>query len=172
VSGLIDTNGGAVIHALRERLGPRVTILANDGFLPIAELFMSAGADARGVLVSTAPLPNGQLGLRGHEFVTRFAATQHQAQVDPAAVYAAQATELMLAAIGHSNGTRPSVARALLSTCVRDGILGSLCFDRNGDPTSAPVTILRAEHGGGSTTLQSTDGSAVVAVIEPPRRGG
>ena len=58
--------------------------------------------------------------------------------MNPAALYAAQATEVMLDAIAHSNGTRQSVTRALLASCVQNGILGSFCFDANGDPTVPP----------------------------------
>lgn len=168
-SGLIDSNGGAVIRAMRQRLGMRVAILASNGFLPIADLFRSAGAAAAGVYVSTEPLANGQLGLAGREFVTHFAATQHRVPVHHAAVYAAQATEALLAAIARSNGTRASVTLALRTTCIREGILGSFCFDRNGDSTSAPITIVRAARPGGSHAVESTDGAHIVAVINPSR---
>jgi branched-chain amino acid transport system substrate-binding protein len=169
VGGLIDTRGGAVIRALRKRLGPRVEILANDGFLPIAGLFQAAGAAARGVYVSTAALPNGRLGLAGREFVTRFSATQHGAPVDHAAVYAAQAADLLLAAIARSDGSRSSVSRALLAAQVRNGIVGSFRFDANGDPTAAPVTIVRTRRPGGDPAVESIDGAEVVAEVEAPR---
>ena len=167
VSGLIDTRGADVIRALRTRLGRRVKIMTNDGFLPIAALFRATGAAARGVYVSAAALPNRQLGLSGREFVTRFAATQHGAEVDHAAVYAAQAAQVLLDAIARSDGSRASVTRALLATRVRGGILGSFGFDANGDPTIAPITIVRAQRPGGVASVESIDGADVVAVINP-----
>jgi branched-chain amino acid transport system substrate-binding protein len=170
LSGLIDTNGGRVIRAIRQQFGGSIVILANNGLLPVTELFQSAGSAARGVYITTEALPNSELGLAGREFVTRFAATQHQAPVDQAAVYAAQATEALLAAIASSNGTRESVTQALMTTCVREGILGSFCFDRDGDPTSAPVAIVRAARPGGVPTVESIDGADVIAVIQPPAR--
>ena len=48
-----------------------------------------------------------------------------------------------MAAIGRSDGTRASVLRELRATRVDDGPLGSFRFDRYGDMTPAPVTILR-----------------------------
>jgi YVTN family beta-propeller protein len=167
VSGLIDAHGGAVVGALRERLGPRATILANDGFLPIAELFGAAGDAAHGVFVSTAALPNAELGLAGREFVSRFAATQHGASVDHAAVYAAEATEVMLDSIARSDGSRGSTTHALLTAGVPDGILRGFRFDPNGDPTAAPITIVEARAAGGDTGIESVDGADVRAVIEP-----
>ena len=169
VSGLIDSHGDAVVRALRERLGARVTLLANDGFLPISALFAKAGDAASGIYVSTAALPNRQLGLAGREFVTHFGATQHGAPVDHAAVYAAQATEVMLDAIAGSDGSRASVTRALRATRIRDGILGGFGFDANGDPSSAPVTIVRAHTPGGEAAVESIDGADVVAVIATAR---
>ena len=157
-----------MIRALRQRLGSRVTILANAGSLPIARLFQHAGLGARGVYISTPFLPNAELPSPGRGFVAGFAATQHQALVDPAAVNAAQAAELLLDAIARSNGTRQSVTRALLTSCVRNGLLSGVCVNRNGDPSAATVTILRAQRPGGSTTAGSIDGGAVVAVIKPP----
>ena len=119
--------------------------------------------------MSTAALPNRQLGLAGREFVTHFGATQYGAPVDHAAVYAAQATEVMLDAIARSDGTRASVTRALLATRIRDGILGGFGFDANGDPSSTPVTIVRARAPGGEAAVESIDGADVVTVIDPPR---
>jgi ABC-type branched-subunit amino acid transport system substrate-binding protein len=107
--------------------------------------------------------------LAGREFVTRFAATQHGAEVDHAAVYAAQATQVLLDAIARSDGGRSSVTRALLATRVRGGILGSFGFDAGGDPTMAPITIVRARRPNGAASVESIDGADVVAVINPPR---
>ena len=62
------------------------------------------------------------------------------------AQYAAQliqATEVALAAIASSDGTRASVLRELRKLRVHDGFLGSFAFDRYGDITPARVTILR-----------------------------
>jgi hypothetical protein len=102
--------------------------------------------------------------------VAGFAATQHQAPVDPAAVNAAQATETLLDAIARSNGTRLSISRAMLTSCQRNGILGSVCIDPNGDPRTTSIAIVVAQRPAGSRTAESIDGAAVVAVISPRQR--
>ena len=50
-----------------------------------------------------------------------------------AALYAAQAAEVALDAIGRSDGSRRSVAQALRSTDMRDTALGRVAFDARGD---------------------------------------
>ncbi|MGH2840487.1 MAG: BTAD domain-containing putative transcriptional regulator, partial [Solirubrobacteraceae bacterium] len=169
VSGLLDTNGGAVIKALRAALPPGVTIIANDGFLPISALFRSAGAAAKGVLVSHGGLPVQALGPEGRNFVTEFAATLPDRRVQRASVYAAAATVTLLDAIAGSDGTRSAVTRGLLDTRGRRGILGSFAFDANGDVVPSPITIVRARRGGGADIVDSTDGATLHRVIRPSR---
>ena len=84
------------------------------------------------------------------------------------ALYTAQATEILLDAIARSDGTRAGVIEELFTTRVRNGILGSFGFDRNGDTTLNEVTILRAEEPGGGSTVKSVDGAAVDRVLVPP----
>ena len=55
----------------------------------------------------------------------------------------AQATEVLLDAIGRSDGTRMSVIRELFATKVRNGVLGTFSFDRFGDIVPSPVAIYR-----------------------------
>jgi branched-chain amino acid transport system substrate-binding protein len=167
VSG-VYANGGAVIQALRRRLGPAVAILSDESALPVSTLFDSAGTAARGVYIATGVIPNGPLGPAGRQFVSRFYATQRQSPVDRYAIYAAQATEVMLSAIARSNGTRRSVTRALLATCARDGILGNFCFDANGDPTNPSISILQARRPSANNLVGATDGADLVRVIAPP----
>ena len=69
------------------------------------------------------------------EFVREFSATQPGHVVNTFTPYAAQSTEVLLAAIAASDGTRASVSHQLLSVRVTDGILGSFGFDQNGDMT-------------------------------------
>ena len=48
----------------------------------------------------------------GARWVERFGKTQGSAQIEPSAVYAAQATEVLLDAIARSDGTRASVVKS------------------------------------------------------------
>ena len=50
---------------------------------------------------------------------------------------------ILLDAIARSDGTRASVTKQLFKTNVKNGILGNISFDKNGDPIEAPVTIYR-----------------------------
>ena len=60
---------------------------------------------------------------------------------------AAQATEILLASIARSDGTRASVTSHVLADRVNRGILGTFRFDLNGDMSPGPVTIYRVKHG-------------------------
>jgi YVTN family beta-propeller protein len=168
VSGLLDTGGGRVIADVRSALGPGVPVLANDGLLPISKLFRSAGPAARGVRVTFPGLTVQGLPPAGRHFVAQFAATQPGGRVDEAAVYAAQATTVMLDAIAASDGTRPSIAAQLLRARVGSGLIGGVRFDARGDPVAQPITILRAQRPGGDARVTSHDGATVERVVYPP----
>jgi ABC-type branched-subunit amino acid transport system substrate-binding protein len=168
VSGLLDTNGGAVIKALRRALPPSTQITAGDGLLPISILFRSAGAAARNVLVSVAGLLPSRLGPAGRTFVRDFAATQPDPSVHEQTVYAAAAAAALLDAIAASDGKRASVTTRLRAQQARRGILGTFRFDTDGDVVPSPITVVRAHRGGGSDAVESTDGATVEQVIQPP----
>jgi len=100
-------------------------------------------------------------------FGEAFGRTQPGVEIEPSAVYTAQATEVLLDAIARSDGTRSSVLEELFETRVRDGLLGSFAFDANGDTTESPITVLRVARGGGSNTVQSVEGGVVEDVVRP-----
>ena len=167
LGGLLDTNGARVVRALRARLGPSVDLLLPDGFTPIPLLVQQAGAAALGAHVSLAGVVTERLPARGARFAARFAGTQAGAPVEPSAVYAAQATEVLLDAIARSDGSRPSIVAELFATRVRDGLLGTFRFDANGDITESPVTILGVRRAGASRTVGSVEGGEVERVVRP-----
>ncbi len=170
VGGLLDSNAAQVIRALRKRLGSGVDLLAPDGLTPLPLLVRTAGDAARDVFVSLAGVITERLPRGGAAFVQRFARTQGGAEVEPSAVYAAQAAEVVVDAIARSDGTRASVLDALFRTRVRDGLLGDFDFDARGDITESPVTILRVAHAGRSTRIMSVEGGVVERVSRPPAR--
>jgi YVTN family beta-propeller protein len=163
-----DADTGSLIRALHDQLGGRVKILTSETFIPVAQLFHYAGTAARSLYISSPLAPTGPLAPAGRQFLTRFAATQHGTPVNPAALYSAQATELMIDAIAHSNGTRPSVTRALLNTCAKNTIIGDFCINANGNPTIAPVTILTPARPSAQQQLDTT-GTKVIDVIDAMR---
>jgi branched-chain amino acid transport system substrate-binding protein len=168
VGGLLDTNAAQVVRQLRARLDPSVDLLGPDGLTPVPLFVEQAGSAALGVYISVSGLVGESLPPAGGRFARRFGQTQAGAEIEPTAVYAAQATEVLLDAIARSDGTRSSVVEELFRTRVRNGLLGSFGFDRNGDITESPVTVVRVRGGGSSHVIQSVEGATVVRVVRPP----
>ena len=167
VGGLLDTGAGKIVRALRARLGPSVTLLGPDGLTPLPSLVDQAGEAATGMYVSLSGLLTERLPPAGEAFAERFGRTQAGTGVEPAAVYAAQATEVLLDAIARSDGTRaPSSASSsgrasATASSARSG------FDRNGDISESPVTIMRVVRKGSSTRTLSVEGGVVARVVRP-----
>lgn len=167
VGGLLDTNAARVVRDLRARLGTAVDLLAPDGLTPLPLLVRSAGAAARGVFVSLPGVVTERLPPAGAAFVRRFGRAQAGAAIEPAAVYAAQAAQVVLDAIARSDGTRSSILDELFGTRVRGGLLGDFSFDRRGDISESPVTIMRVARGGASRRIASVEGGDVQRVSRP-----
>ena len=171
LAGYVSPGTGHLIRTLRARLGPKVTLIAGDGFLDIPTLLQVTGPTATGMYVSLPGRPNEQLPLAGRRFVDAFATTQGNPHVTSyAAAYAAQATELLLGAIAHSDGTRASVTKQLFASKIRNGILGSFVFTPGGDMNPAPVTIFHVVGGNrpSSTYLPDYRGAVVNRVVDVP----
>jgi branched-chain amino acid transport system substrate-binding protein len=162
---------GALLRELRRQLGPDVKLVASDGFTSLSHLRHVAGSAAIGVFVSYPGRPNESLAAPGRRFVRAFAAKEPAGiVVSYSAVYAAQATEVLLDAIARSDGTRASVTKELLASRVRGGILGDFHFDADGDFDPSPVTIFRVVRGPrrSSTHLPDFDGGVVDRVVSVP----
>ena len=174
VGGLIDSNAAAVVRALRARLGPDVTLLGPDGLTPLVLLREQAGPAARDMLVTLPGAVTERLPPAGEAFARRFARAQPGTEIEPSAVYTAQATEVVLDALARSDGTRASVLDALFRTRLRDRLTGDVAFDARGDIVEAPVTVLRVTDDAGSrgaATARGRRGRARdAAEVEPRRR--
>jgi branched-chain amino acid transport system substrate-binding protein len=155
LGGLICENGGKLIKDLRAG-APNVKILAPDGFTPISADVQQSGGKAEGMTVSVAGLPVEKLPAAGKSFAKDFCASQGAScsggQPDPYTVYAAAAAQVILAAVGASDGSRAAVTGQLY-TVTANTVLGKIKFNQNGDVTSNPVTIYKVK-GGKSTTLK------------------
>jgi branched-chain amino acid transport system substrate-binding protein len=156
LGGLICENGGKLIKDIRNG-AKSVKIMAPDGFTPVSAVVQEAGASAENMTVSVAGLPNSALKGAGKVFVKAFTKADGRAP-DPYSVYAAQATEALIAAIKQSNGSRADVTKQLFKIKLPHSILGAVSFNANGDVTANPVTIYKVKSGK-STTLK---------VIVPP----
>lgn len=148
LAGLLDYGiSGRTVGRLRAALGEDVTLVGDDGFLPIPVLLRESGGGARGMYVTAAVAWAGNLPKAGRAFLHRFAETHPEQPDSGFTAYAAEATEVLLDAIARSDGTRRSITANLLDVQVRDGLLGSFGFDLEGDPTRAPVTVFRIAPG-------------------------
>jgi YVTN family beta-propeller protein len=170
LNSFVAANLGRILRDLRAVLDSRVAIIGNQSFLPVSLLFANAGNAARGVHITSPGLPIDRLDATGRRFVRAFGATQPRRRVTNVDVYAAAATEVLLDAIARSNGTRRSVARALAMPRLADSPLGPLVLDRRGELVSNPISVVRAERGGGEPVDLSLDGSVTEDVITPPAR--
>jgi branched-chain amino acid transport system substrate-binding protein len=145
IAGASTENGVALLTDLRAHLGADVQIMAPDGFDP-SETATASGAAAEGMTMSRAGVPNERLGTAGRNFVASFS-KKVGGPPTGFAVHAAQAMDVLLDAIGRSDGTRASVTRNLFSTRISNGVLGSFWITSTGDTTLNAITIFRIVHG-------------------------
>lgn len=112
-----------------------------------ADIAHELGRAGNGMRVTVPGIPVEALPREGQRFVREFGAARVQNGNPLGAPEAAQAAEVLLDAIGRSDGSRPSVVEQLFATKVTNGILGSFSFDRNGDIVPGPVAVYRFESG-------------------------
>jgi branched-chain amino acid transport system substrate-binding protein len=169
LAGLLNSGISAgLVSDLRSALDDRVAFVGDDGFLPIPVLLRQTRGLARGMYITAAAAFPGNLPVGGREFLRRFATSHPEQAVSGFTPYAAQAAEVLLAAIGNSDGTRRSVTAELLRVRVHDGVLGSFRFDAQGDPTRSMVTVFRVSPGGHIAGLPFDYQSSVVATVLTP----
>ena len=146
LGGLICENGGKLIKDIRAG-APSVKILVPDGFTPVSATVQQSGRRRTACTVSVAGLPNSALQGRRQGVRQGVHEGRPAAQPDPYSVYAAQAAEVLVAAIAQSDGTRADVAKQLFKVNLKNGILGNVSFNANGDVTANPVTIYKVKGG-------------------------
>ena len=169
----LNTNGAAnlkqLLDDLRATLDPDVAFVGDSAMFPAGRLFDQIGSAARGLYGVNHVMSLEGLGAEGRAFVRAFAATQPDGHVTSVALYAAAATEVLLDAIAHSDGTRASIARRLTSTRLARSVLGPLAFADNGEPAVARVTFARLEtREGDPSDLAGLEGTTVETVFTVP----
>ena len=145
LAGTPDLNGKQLLEDLRAKLGPDVPLVGSAGFF-LADT-SELGPAGEGMRIAVAGVPPEALPPAGKAFLRDFGKPAFAARQGYGAPEAAQAAEVLLDAIGRSDGSRASVVEELFRTRVKDGILGSFSFDRNGDITPSAVGFFRVEHG-------------------------
>jgi len=139
--GIVCNNGAKLLKDVRAAVGDAPVFVGPDGWTPYSAT-LAAGSAAQGMYISYAGLPLEKLGKTGKKFIKAFSKYLHLKKGElppPYAVYQAQGTQIMLDAIKRSNGTRASVTSQLFKTRVKNGIMGTFHFDKNGNivPTKA-----------------------------------
>jgi branched-chain amino acid transport system substrate-binding protein len=163
LGGLIDENGAKVIKDKVAVLGPndgKVKLLAPDGFTT-QQTIDEAGTAAAGMYMSVAGVPIDEFKGAGAEFAAEFKPTLGGKEIDPYAIYGAQAARVMLDAIAASDGTRASVIEQLFSAKVSNGFLGTFEINENGDPSGAQGAVV------GFTVYKATTKLETETTISP-----
>ena len=163
LGGLIDENGAQVIKDKVAVLGANdgdVKLFAPDGFTT-QQTIDEAGEASAGMFMSVAGVPIDEFEGAGAEFAEAFAPRLGGANIDPYAIYGAQAAQIMIDAIGRSDGSRASVIEEMFAAKVEDGFLGTFEINENGDPGQAGGAVV------GFTIYVATDKLETVETRSP-----
>jgi branched-chain amino acid transport system substrate-binding protein len=148
VGGLVDENAGQLINDKVAVLGPNngaVKLFLPDGFATDAVFQPSEGgtAKAKDAFFTVAGAPVDEFTGKGGEFAKKFQAEVLGGKpVDPYAILAVQAADVVLQAIANSDGSRASVIEEVFKLKVDDGYIGGFEFNENGDVTGASGAVL------------------------------
>jgi ABC-type branched-subunit amino acid transport system substrate-binding protein len=137
-----------------------VKLFAPDGFTT-QQTIDEAGDASAGMFMSVAGVPIDEFKGKGAEFATAFKPRLGGKEIDPYAIYGAQAAEIMLDAIAASDGSRGDVIAKVFETKVTDGYLGSFDINENGDPSGAEGAVV------GFTIYKATDKLTTETTISP-----
>jgi branched-chain amino acid transport system substrate-binding protein len=165
LGGLIDENGAQVIKDKVAVLGPNdgdVKLFAPDGFTT-QQTIDDAGPASKGMFMSVAGVPIDEFSGPAQQFAENFQNDylKDTQRIDPYAIYGAQAAQVLLDAIGDSDGTRTDVIAKMFATQVTDGLLGSFKFNENGDPEDAEGAVV------GFTVYVATDKLETAKALSP-----
>jgi branched-chain amino acid transport system substrate-binding protein len=145
LGGIVCNNGGKLIKDIKAG-APNVQLLGPDGWTPISATIEGAGASANDMYITQPGIPVDQLKGAGKEFVDGFT-EQFGKAPNPYTAYAAQAAQVLLAAIEKGGTDRAAVSSALFETDVTDGIIGTFQIDENGDTTLGLVSVYQVKNG-------------------------
>jgi hypothetical protein len=102
------------------------------------------------MFLSVAGVPIDEFTGAGAEFAEEFKPRLGGREIDPYAIYGAQAAQILFDAIAASDGSRGDIIAKMFEAEVQDGLIGSFEINENGDPAQAGgavvgFTIYRAE---------------------------
>ena len=163
LGGLIDENGAQVIKDKVSTLGAndgKVKLLAPDGFTT-QQTIDEAGESSAGMFMSVAGVAIDQFKGEGASFAEEFKPRLGGKEIDPYAIYGAQAAQVMLDAIAASDGSRGDVIAKMFEAKVTDGLLGTFEINENGDPSGAEGAVVAF------TIYKATDKLETVKTLSP-----
>ncbi len=145
LGGLVDENGAQLIKDKVAVLGPNdgdVKLYAPDGFTT-QQTIDESGAASAGMYMSVAGVPIDAFTGVAAQYIQQLQAGPLAGKpIDPYAIYGAQAAQIVLNAIGASDGSRADVIAKMFATQVENGLLGTFGFNENGDPTNASGAVV------------------------------
>ena len=148
IGGLVDENSGQVINDKVSVLGPnngKVKLFLPDGFATDAIFQPGEGGTpkAKDAIFTVAGAPVDQFKGKGGEFAKKFQQEVLKGKpVDPYAILAVQAADVVLRAIEASDASRSSILDAAFKVKVEDGYICGFEFNENGDVTGASGAVL------------------------------
>jgi hypothetical protein len=111
--------------------------------------------------MSVAGVPIDEFKGAGAEFAEAFKPRLGGKEIDPYAIYGAQAARIILDAIEASDGSRADVIAKMFDADVQDGFLGSFSINDAGDPEGAEGAVV------GFTIYRATDKLETEKTISP-----
>jgi branched-chain amino acid transport system substrate-binding protein len=169
IGGLIDENSGQLINDKVAVLGPNVSkagsgvmLMLPDGFTTNAIFDRSQGGtpNAKGAYFSVAGVGIDKYQGAAKTFISGFQKQLNGKPVDPYAILAAQAAQVMLDAIAKSDGSRSDVIKKMYATKVNNGLIGSFSFNKNGDLSGAKGAAVLFTIYTGTNALQTVTTTA------------
>jgi branched-chain amino acid transport system substrate-binding protein len=150
IGGISTNNGGQLVKDKVANVGDNdaVKMVVSDGFV-LSSLFDEAGAENVEGAYGTAPTqPPDKLTGAGATFITDFQAEEGEGtNIEVYTIYAAAAAQVLLDAIGRSDGSRADIVAKLFETDMSDSVLGAFSFDENGDPAAGVESVYKATSG-------------------------
>jgi len=147
VAGYVFENGPRLVRDLRAAL-PSALLIGPDGMNQPATIVEGARDAAENFMTTIALVPARALPKPGRAFADDFRRRYSQLPCC-FSVHSAQATQMVLEAIGKSDGSRDEVRAALFGMRVEEGLIGDFSIDEHGDTTLTKMGLFRIRQGEG-----------------------
>jgi branched-chain amino acid transport system substrate-binding protein len=186
IGGLVDENSGQLINDKVSILGPNTTkptsagggvmLFLPDGFTTTSIFDKSLGGttNANGAYFTAPGASIENYKGAALTFIDGFKKAYNITNVQPYAILAGQAAQVLLDAIEKSDGTRAEVIKNVFNTTVTNGLIGSFAFNKNGDITGATGAALdyTVYLGKGSALSTVSTTVPVASLVQAARRAG